>query len=310
MGVAMTLPDYLDHVNQEIAGIVAPSFTTKQMKLNKVPATDSDALRPTPAGEFTAYRLKTTVLYVDIRRSVFPEVKRMAHDKIKVYLAFLKVMANAAEYHGGRVVDLAGDRMMVVFDEEDCYTDAINTAFLLNTVAQTILAPHFPHRTIRCGIGVDYGSILLSRVPVESDSEHRKFAQEMVWLGKPASRAAKLMAVANGSLTSANGVGNVGRAFHEVKEWSWRVLDEYTNMINVLGTRPMNVYTGPTCRLSKLDVESGRIEPILVTGRVLTGLRKERPDDVSLKRLWWRKKSLYVPNLKEEVFGANVIYTC
>ncbi len=306
----MDVPSYIESLNREIDSIVSPGFGTKVKKLSQVSDTEKSCVKSEQSpGRFDACRIRTCVLYVDIRRQLHADVDVKAKDKAKVYYAFLKLITGAAEYHGGRVSNLAADRIMVVFDEEDCFTDAVNTAYLMNTVAQTILAPHFPHRSIRCGIGIDYGSLMISRVPRRQNEDYATPSQDLVWLGKPAHQATKLMVVANSALTSDDGVSQVGRYFHGFKEWSWRVRDEYSSLMNVLGVRPTDKYTGPQTRLTNLDTEGGRVEPILVSGRVLAGLKRHRPDDVSLKRLWWRKKAVHVAGFSGEVYGANVIYT-
>ncbi|GBE30532.1 MAG TPA: adenylate/guanylate cyclase domain-containing protein [Bacteroidetes bacterium] len=307
----MKLPEYLEHLSEEISGIVSSDFQSKVKKYSQVSKiVEACEKKKTKDDEFTAFRMKTCVLYIDIRRSVLPEVHGRSRDKTKVYFAFLRVIANAAEFYGGVVVNQASDRMMVVFDDEDCFTEAVNTAYLLNTAAQNIFAPLFPHRAIRCGIGIDYGSLLVSRIPVTHRGDSVPTHHDIVWQGKPAHNASKLMATANGALAADDGVGQVGRAFHEIREWGWRVADEYANMMNMLGVSAANKYTGPKFQLARLDPEPGRIEPILVSGRMLDGLRKHRPDDVSLKRLWWRKKAVKVPGFPGEVYGTNVIYTC
>jgi adenylate cyclase len=306
----MDVLTYLESLNREIDGIVSPDFQTKVKKLRQVSETEQVCVKSKHKEDlFNSCRIRTCVLYVDIRRQIHSDSEVKSRDKAKVYFAFLQLITGAAEFHGGRVCNLAADRMMVVFDEEDSFTDAVNTAYLLNTVAQTVLAPHFPHRSIHCGIGIDYGSLMVSRVPRRQNEEYESPSQDLVWLGKPAHQATKLMVVASSALTRDEGVEQIGRYFHGFKEWGWRVRDEYAGLINVLGTRPANQYTGPRGRLNNLDAEPGRVEPILVSGRVLKGLKKSRPDDVSIKRLWWRKKAVHIAGYNGEVFGANVIYT-
>ncbi|MBS1261505.1 MAG: hypothetical protein MAG453_00830 [Calditrichaeota bacterium] len=309
----MDLPEFIHNLEGDLKEIVSPEFETRIEKIERVPSLKR--ILKSEEGEgphsFSARRIRTCVLYMDIRRSIVPGFKKEAQHKTKVYFAFLRIIVRAAEYYGGKVCNVAGDRVMVLFDTHKCFTRAVNTAFLLNTIAKDLLEPNFPHRTIRCGIGIDYGRIFVSKVQVSGWREGDENFNALVWLGKPTNRASKLTEAANRSLKSGEGLARLGRYYHAFREWSWRVVDEYANLFTMLGPKPMSVVTGPECQLKKAPAgDSPRVEPILVTGRVYRGLKEEHPDDVSLKRLWWRKKSIQVPNYTGDIFGIDVMFDC
>ena len=309
----MELPDFIKTLEKEVEKILSPEFQTEMRRIDHVPALKQ--ILKSDEGEhedrFTVRRIRTTVLYIDVRRSIQPGFKDQAHHKSKVYFTFLRLIVRAAEYFGGKVCSVVGDRVMVLFDEKNCFTKAINTAFLLNTVAQRLLEPSFPHRSIRCGIGIDYGRIMMSKVQVAGWQDGDEPFNSLVWLGKPTNRASKLTEAANRSLKTGEGVEKVGRYYHELKEWSWKLVDEYGSVFSLLGPKPPSMVTGPSCRLRRSPEEKTRdVEPILVTGRVYHGLQEEHPDDVSLKRLWWSKKSIHVPDYRGEIYGVDAVFDC
>ena len=55
---------------------------------------------------------------------------------------------------------------MVVFDTQDCFSKAIDTAVLMNSIAKHVINKHFKHNEVKCGIGIDHGKILITKVGI------------------------------------------------------------------------------------------------------------------------------------------------
>jgi adenylate cyclase len=115
----------------------------------------------------------------------------------KLYSSFIRSMARGSEYYGGKVRNIIGDRLMVVFDKENCYLNSIKTAILLNSIAQYTINKKFVHNDFKCGIGIDYGKMLVTKAGIIKYGHENENYKSLVWLGRPANIASKLTDLAN-----------------------------------------------------------------------------------------------------------------
>lgn len=154
----------------------------------------------------TGYVLESTVLYIDIRKSTMLADQHRRPTAGKLYSAFVQEMIRAARYYGGHVRGIVGDRVMVVYDRvwsgnhKDCFTNAVHTAYLMNSVMSFVLRPYFERRyqnPIQCGIGIDYGKMLVTKVGNPTTREDHGNYKDLVWLGHTANVASKLTDQAN-----------------------------------------------------------------------------------------------------------------
>ena len=92
-------------------------------------------------------------------------------------------MARCGGYYGGKVRNIVGDRLMVIFDRKDCFTNAINTAILMNSTSKYLLDKSFSHDEVRCGIGIDYGNVLVSKVGIikRGSEKHGQQIARLAW---------------------------------------------------------------------------------------------------------------------------------
>ena len=139
-------------------------------------------------------KLKAAVLYNDLKgfsRLVATTPKKKV---LKMLHAFVSEMARTAPDFGGEVVDCAGDRIMAVFwrphknDDRQPIYDALSCAFWMQTIIDRGLKPILARKglpTISCGIGIDYGQIVVTRVGIRNRNK-------LVLLGDAANSAAKL----------------------------------------------------------------------------------------------------------------------
>jgi len=140
----------------------------------------------------------------------------------KLYSSFVRSMIKAAEYYNGKVRNIVGDRVMVVYDTDDCYSNAVNTAILMNTISQKIINKRFKNNAFTCGIGIDYGKMMVTKCgTIKQGSENANY-KSLVWLGKPANIASKLTDAANKPATSYTKQGlRVGYYYKYIKDWHW-----------------------------------------------------------------------------------------
>ncbi|GMA58027.1 adenylate/guanylate cyclase family protein [Alicyclobacillus sacchari] len=194
----MGLKEYYEESKQRVSDRFAEDF--ELIDVTTVPSVNDKSLTFDNVG----YVLESTVLYIDIRRSTSLSDKHQKGTTGKLYSSFVEEMIRAARYHGGHVRGIVGDRVMVVYDREkngkDCFTNAVNTAYLMNSIMSYVIKPYFRKRynnTIECGIGIDYGSMLVTKVGTISRTEDHGNYKDLVWLGRPANQASKLTDQAN-----------------------------------------------------------------------------------------------------------------
>ena len=140
--------------------------------------------------------IETCVLYVDIRDSVKLVDKHQFDTMGKIYTAFTKSVLRIADYHGAKVRNIIGDRVMVVFPSENCYTKAVHCAISINHIAREINRI-FNHVDFKCGIGVDYGEMRIIKVGTEKKGDENANYKNLIWVGYPANKASRLTDVAN-----------------------------------------------------------------------------------------------------------------
>lgn len=195
----MALEDTLRLINEEVKTMVDSNFAVNLSYTELVPSIDDSGLTfpSVSKNKIDTIELITCVLFIDIRKST--EISASHHNKtlVRLYSAFVRSMVQAASYHGGKVRNIIGDRVMVVFDRKDCVKNAINTAILLNSVATYIINRHFKRNEIECGIGVDYGKMQVVKTGSKKRGEENREYKALVWLGNTANIASKLTDLAN-----------------------------------------------------------------------------------------------------------------
>src|ERR1019366_6964287 len=92
---------------------------------------------------------------------------------------------------------IIGDRVLMLFDAANCFTNVIDTAILINSVCQYVLNKHFTHNEITFGIGIDYGNMLATKTGIRRHGSAQQSYRSLVWLGRPANIASKLTDHAN-----------------------------------------------------------------------------------------------------------------
>ena len=139
-------------------------------------------------------KLKAAILYNDLKGFSGLVAGLPKKKTLSILHAFVSEMTRIASEFGGEVVDCAGDRIMAVFwrphynnDRQPIY-DAICCGFWMQTVMDrafrfVLAQKRLP--SVSCGIGIDYGEVIATRVGIRSRNK-------LVLLGNAANNAAKL----------------------------------------------------------------------------------------------------------------------
>lgn len=136
-----------------------------------------------------------TILFVDIRSSTKLSDKTQAKNMAKIYRAFARGMSMCINESGGRVRQIAGDRVMGVFvddKDESSVKKAMLAAQAILTVVEHLFNPicrtNINGKEIGCGIGLDTGRILTTSIGMKHRGED---SRDLVWTGKTANVASK-----------------------------------------------------------------------------------------------------------------------
>lgn len=139
----------------------------------------------------TGRRLEACILYADIHGSTAMVNELPDTRAAEYYKAYLHCAAKIIKRNDGEISAYDGDRIMAVFLGENKENKAVNTALEISFAVDEIINPEFyslyktTHRIISHTIGIDTGTILVSKTGVRIDSD-------LVWVGPAANYAAKL----------------------------------------------------------------------------------------------------------------------
>ena len=136
----------------------------------------------------------------------------------RIYSVFTHCVLLAAQYEGGYVRNIIGDRVMVVFSPDDCYKKAVHCAITINHIA-SLINQKFANFEFKCGIGVDYGKLSVMKVGIQKKGAENDDNKGLVWVGYPANFASRLTDCANKEFTDV--VYNVDGEFYELSLLTW-----------------------------------------------------------------------------------------
>jgi adenylate cyclase len=305
-------------INEEVSIILAPDFKIDVTKTSAVPHSDAAAItfpnldQKTQGTKF----IETAVLYVDMRRSTALSMKHRRHTVAKLYSAFVRAITRCADGLGGEVRGIIGDRVMVLFNEADCYTNAVDTAILINSVCQYVLNKYFVHNEVTFGIGIDHGTMLATKTGIRRHGSAQQSYRSLVWLGRPANIASKLTDNANKPAENIV-LDKVRVTYRDGLFGGLRYADQYANeflkqfRFNVLTNTW--VHQDPSYVTFQMIEESCTLKiktpPILMSKQIYDGFRAARPDSPCLLNGWFEKIVAKIPEYTGEVYGGDVIYT-
>ena len=167
---------------------------------NYVPGLDDTNLTYGNGEEKKGIEINTCVLFVDIRNSVQLTKEKQVRTMGKVYSVFTHCVLLAAQNEGGYVRNIIGDRVMVVFPQENCFTNAVYCAITINHIA-SMINKKFENFEFKCGIGIDYGKLSVMKVGIQKKGAENDDNKGLVWVGYPANFASRLTDCANKEFT-------------------------------------------------------------------------------------------------------------
>lgn len=309
----MDLQSIKAQIQDEVSTIISSSFTIEISETGTVPGLDeSEITYPNfSTGRQKCKLIETCVLYIDIRQSTQLNLTHRRETMAKLYSAFVRSMARSSEVFGGKVRNVIGDRLMVLFDRGNCFFNAIQTAVLLNSVAKHVLNKEFPHDEIACGIGIDYGKMLVAKTGLVKHGVENAPYKSLVWLGRPANVASKLTDAASKVLTTAPYVAEA-RYFSLFNKVLWfnRTLEQFVDDLQQPVLSTMIQHKSPDFRaFYKWPKARAVIPPILFTETVLNGLRKTAPYQEALRKGWWAEQPVNVAGYQGKIYGGDVVFT-
>ena len=159
------------------------------------------------------YQTNATILFIDIRKSTLLTDMSKPQSMVKIYRSFMRTCVDCVRKNDGVTRQFLGDRIMGVFvDKKDddgniiCrgVDNALNAARAMQTCIDfslnKFLKSNVNNKLIECGIGIDSGSILVTKVGMyglENDEE-KENETDCVWVGKVTNYASKHSDVAKG----------------------------------------------------------------------------------------------------------------
>jgi adenylate cyclase len=309
----VALRDFLKALDNEVSTVLDSSFEIEIIETKFVPNFDDPNITfdNLDTKKKKCKRLESCVLYVDIRDSVKLSAEKQPKTLAKVYSSFVRSMIACAQYYGGHVRNIIGDRVMVVFDQEDCFEKSINTATLMNSVCKYILNKRINSTDFKCGIGIDYGKMLITKGGAIRQGAEKEFYRSLVWLGKPANIASRLTDLANKTEFSQISAINQGNYYPYIKDWHWQskpyeqFIDELESTSSrMLKHRDDHFYTFFKTTISHSKSHS----PILITKAVFDGLKRDCPQSSYVEKNLFSKKDVSVRDYSGDVYGGDAFF--
>lgn len=304
-------------VSEEVSTILSPDFVINLTATNAVPHSDDVAITfPNLDDGWQGVKVvETTVLYVDMRRSTQLSLRHHADTVAKLYSAFVRAMTRCAKVFNGEVRGIVGDRVMMLFDNTDCYANSVDTAILINSVCQHVINRHFPHAEVGFGIGIDYGRMLATKTGIRRHGSAQQSYRSLVWLGRPANVASKLTDSANKPEETQElvklrvGYDYLGdgtpRLYRD--EWPHEFVQKFTYdpLRKAMVTPNFVSYSVVKERV----ITAPATPAILMSKRVYDGFKTARPFAREIQNGWFAKVNRPIADVPDEVFGGNVIFS-
>lgn len=319
----MAREDFFDNINSVISDWKNTDFTFNPKTY--VPGLDDTNLTYGNGEEKKGIVINTCVLFVDIRDSVQLTKSKQARTMGRIYSVFTHCVLLAAQYEGGYVRNIIGDRVMVVFPQEDCYSKAVNCAITINHIA-SMINKKFDNFEFKCGIGVDYGKLSVMKVGIQKKGAENDDNKGLVWVGDPANLASRLTDCANKEFTDT--YYSIYGEFYEYDPLYHASLPS-----NLGFNRPSGYYSktqmftaekfASEIKLSqdRLELSSCRkvysIEKkeqkykfanILLSDKVYQEFAQANPNRSSIKEGLWKKQTHEIKDIDYDVWGGDIVW--
>jgi adenylate cyclase len=325
----MALKDTITEIEQDISDVTETLFAYTNTSL--VPSSNDNGLSYERGKAKRGKILNTCVLYVDIRNSVALTTKHQSITMGKIYTAFTKAVIKAARFHKGHTRNIIGDRVMIVFPEENCFTNAVSCAITINYISEKILSKKFPAVAFKCGIGIDYGELKIIKVGIQRNGVEAAENKGLVWTGYPANRASRLTDMAN---------KRIEESYYDVLYYPINIqpaFDPYNFLVkspfpkipqpfysSTLYKREHNEVDFADCirvhddgtlyyvhgKMSSFKKNKRVVEfsPILISAEVMAGLQREAINTHLYKAGNWKEQNGNIKDIISKVYGSGITW--
>jgi len=177
-------------IDNEIDSII--TYKTDFNSTNSVPTVNDNDLTFSRHENRKGKILESCVLFVDIRDSVQKNKDHWTTTLANMYSSFVYGVLRLAKEYNGHVRNIIGDRVMIVFDSENCCDNAVKCAGSILYFSKNTMKKTLPHDTFCCGIGIHYGHMHVIKVGLKTCANENNDYKNLVWVGEPANFASRL----------------------------------------------------------------------------------------------------------------------
>lgn len=319
----MAREDFFDNINSVICDWKNTGFTFNPKTY--VPGLDDTNLTYGNGEEKKGIEINTCVLFVDIRDSVQLTKSKQARTMGRIYSVFTHCVLLTAQYEGGYVRNIIGDRVMVVFPQEDCYNKAVNCAITINHIA-SMINKKYDNFEFKCGIGVDYGKLSVMKVGIQKKGAENDDNKGLVWVGDPANLASRLTDCANKEFTDT--YYSIYGEFYEYNPLYHASLPSNLGFNKPSGYYPKTqMYTAEKFA-SEIKLSQDRLElsscrkvysiekkeqkykfaNILLSDKVYQEFAQANPNRSSIKEGLWKKQTHEIKDIDYDVWGGDIVW--
>jgi hypothetical protein len=307
----MAIKEFLLEVNDETKAIISDNFKMELTSAFTSPSVDDQGItfEDFDNKNKKAKIIETCVLHIDLRQSTKLNIEQSPLDLAKLYSCFIRGSIKCAEFYNGEVKNIAGDRLMILFSPDKCFENAVNAAILLHTFSSYILNRNFKNAQIQCGIGIDFGKMLVMKTGTIKHGSANSEYKSLVWLGPPANIASKLADLANKSFSRP--VINIGKSYPGISglDWSKKEIDDFFSGLEMTYSSPIIAqFKEPFIFSFFKSVAYTNYLAILMTDKVYNGFKLACPSDQSITNKWWKPRRINIGGYNGLIYEGAVYF--
>ena len=315
----MSRKDFFKNIETVIDDWKDTSFTF--ISKNYIPGLDDTNLTYGNGEEKKGIEINTCVLFVDIRNSVQLTKDKQVKTMGKIYSVFTHCVLLAAEEEGAYVRNIIGDRIMVVFPPDQCFTKAVFCAITINHITK-LINKKFDNFEFKCGIGIDYGKLNVMKVGIKKKGSENDDNKGLVWVGYPANFASRLTDCANkefvDTIYKVDGtfyeyhflknplIGRDSGYYRKTLEFS---PEEFAAKVSISNDKH-SLFLSSCKQVYSIEKEERKYlyKSILISDKVYQEYTKSIPEANDIKNSWWKKQTRKIRDIDFDVWGAELTW--